>query len=65
MKQNRINAVLCNFIFEMFRKGKCIDIENIHISGCLGSGDDNEYCLKKHEGSFWNEVNVLNDCSGD
>ena len=49
----------------MFRKGKCIDIENIHISGCLGSGDDNEYCLKKHEGSFWNEVNVLNDCSGD
>lgn len=31
-----------------------------HISGCMGSGDDNEYCLKKHEGSFWNEVNVLN-----
>lgn len=37
----------------MYRYRKC-------HSGCMGSGDDNEYCFKKHEGSFWNEVNVLN-----
>ena len=32
-----------------------------HISQYLGSENDNEDFLKKQEGSFWNEVNVLND----